>query len=90
MSSQFMVVLGLVAALLNSGIIEMILKLIEQTYQGYTGAEKKALAITALTPLIPGGGRGVIGAAIDAQVAAFNEAGVFVHAGDAKARKVVG
>lgn len=88
MVSQFMLVLGLVAGFLNSGIIELVLKLIEQMYQGYTGAEKKALAITALLPLIPKGGKGITSEAIDAQVAAFNEAGVFVHSGAAGAVKV--
>jgi len=88
MANQFMAILAIVAALLNSGIIEMIIKFIEQIYQGFSGAEKKALAINALAPLISGGGKGLIGAAIDAQVAAFNEEGVFVHAKDAKARKV--
>ena len=89
MASQLMAVLALVGAFFNSGIVEMVLKLIEQMYQGYTGAEKKAIAMAALTPIIPIGARGVASAAIDAQVTAFNESGVFVHANETGAQKVV-
>lgn len=79
MSSTFLTILSVVAGILNSGLIQALIQAIEQIYKGSTGAEKKAVAMRMLLPLVPAGGDSIVSAAIDVQVLAFNEVGVFQH-----------
>ena len=82
MASQFMGVLAVLAAIFNSGIIQALIQAIEKIYKASTGVEKKEAAMKMLTPLVPAGGAPIVSAAIDTQVQAFNEEGVFKHAGE--------
>lgn len=79
MASTFLSVLAVLAAVFNSGIIQAVVKAVEQIYKGATGVEKKEAAMKMLVPLVPASGFPVIKEAIDAQVEAFNNEGVFTH-----------
>lgn len=79
MASELVAVLSVIAAILNSGIIQGVIQAIEQIYKGSTGADKKKVALAMVGPLVPIIGLPLISDAIDAQVAVFNGEGVFHH-----------
>jgi hypothetical protein len=80
MSSVFLAILNVVAGIFASGLIQALVKAIEDIYKASSGTEKKEVAIKMLTPLIPAAGVPIVSAAIDMQVCEFNDAGVFEHA----------
>ena len=68
-------------------LINLIVALIEKLFPSSTGVEKKAMAMDVAKSLVPSISRDalvsvdVLSTAIDNQVALFNAAGAFAHAG---------
>jgi hypothetical protein len=79
MSSVFLAILNVVAGIFTSGLIQALVKAIEDIYKASSGAEKKAVALKMLSPLAPAAAIPILSSAVDVQVSEFNDAGVFEH-----------
>lgn len=80
MSSVFLAILNVVAGIFSSGLIQALVKAIEDIYKASSGTEKKAVAMKMLGPVVPQLALPLISSAVDAQVTEYNDAGVFEHA----------
>jgi hypothetical protein len=72
-------ILTLVVGVLQSGIIEAIIRVIERVLTSASGAEKKEEAMRQLGMDMPPHGKAIVSAAIDAVVYEYNLTGVFTH-----------
>jgi hypothetical protein len=72
-------ILALVVAVLNSGIVEAVVRLVERLLPAASGPAKKFEAMKTLGLELPEHGQRVVAAAIDAVVDEYNRSGVFTH-----------
>lgn len=79
MASQLLTVLSFLVALLNSGVIQALVKAIESIYSSATGVEKKAVAMKMFDGFVPESVLPLVSSEIDDEVEALNVQGVFKH-----------
>lgn len=75
-------VLSLVVAVMNSGIIEAVVRVVERLMPGARGLEKKEEAMKMVGAQLPARATSILSAAVDAVVGEYNDQGVFGHRGD--------
>lgn len=70
-------IVNLVVALIP--LVTALVQMVEAIFKSSTGAEKKAMAMKILDPLVPDIAKPLISGIIDAKVAQLNADGIFNH-----------
>lgn len=72
-------VLTLVGAVVQSGLIEAAIRMIEGIFSKASGADKKVQVMKVVMEGLPEFSRPIVSAAVDAVVSEYNDKGVFKH-----------